>query len=116
MKSKPWKKTSPWQSALLATSGLAAIFVVTSSLWQAGYPQWGFLLVFGAIWALISISWSNVEYTEASGSLLADIVDHNFAHMHDRIQQLEQELEQLRSMAGELMGKHGSAAPEKRLP
>lgn len=91
------KKTTPWQSALLATCGLSAIFVATNALWQAGYPQWGFLLAFCAVWALISISWSNVDYTEESGLILADIVDHNLKHLHDRIHELEHEIGQLKS-------------------
>ena len=88
-------KPNPWQSALLATSGLSAIFVATSLLWQAGYPQWGFLLSFAAVWALLSISWSNVDFTEESGTLLADIVDHNFTQLHERVADLEAQLQNL---------------------
>ena len=109
MKNHASNKARPWQSALLATSGLAAMFVVTSFLWQAGYPQWGFLLAFGSVWALIAISWSNVDYTEVSSLLLADIVDHNFSHLQERIQQLEEELEQLRS-PGAAVGKLANTA------
>ena len=109
MKNHASGKARPWQSALLATSGLAAMFVVTSSLWQAGHPQWGFLLAFGSVWALIAISWSNVDYTEVSSLLLADIVDHNVSHLQERIQHLEEELEQLRS-PGSAVGKLANTA------
>lgn len=88
-------KANPWQNGLLATSALAAVFFSSTLLWQQGYPQWAFLLVFSATWALISISWSNVEYTEESGSILARIVDQNFNQVHERLEQLEAELEVL---------------------
>lgn len=107
---KNWKfsKTAPWQSALLATCGLSAMFVATSILWQSGYPQWGFLLAFAAVWAVISISWSNIDYTEESGSILAGIVDHNFRQLHERIEELEEELKTLR-MDEKNLSEHQSA-------
>ena len=90
------KKANPWQNGLLATSALAAVLFSSTLLWQQGHPEWAFLLAFSATWALISISWSNVEYTEKSGNILARIVDHNFDQVHERLEQLEKELEMLR--------------------
>jgi hypothetical protein len=90
------KKINPWQSGMLATCALAAIFFASSLLWQQGHPQWAFVLSFSVVWVLISISWSNVDYAETSGSILANIVDHNFDQVHDRLEQLEKEVEQLR--------------------
>lgn len=95
------KKINPWQNGLLATSALAAIFFASSLLWQQGHAQWAFVLAFSAIWILISISWSNIDYTEESGTILARIVDHNFDHVHERLEQLEKELEVLREKASE---------------
>jgi hypothetical protein len=91
------RKANPWQSGLLTTSGLAAVIFSASLLWQAGHAQWAFVLTFTAVWALISISWSNVDFAERSGTILARIVDHNFGQMHERLIELEQEVEALRS-------------------
>lgn len=99
------KKASPWKKGLLATSAMAATLFAASLLWQNGHPEWSFVLAFSAVWVLISISWSNVDYTEESGSLLASIVDHNFNQMHDRLEYLENELERLRAQAGEPLRK-----------
>lgn len=85
-----------WQNALLATSGLAALLFASIQLWQQGYPQWAFVLAFTATWALLTLSWSNVDYAENSGSMLARIMDHNFNQLHDRLVELENELERLR--------------------
>ena len=93
------RKTSTWQSALLATCGLAAVVFSATLLWQAGHPQWSFILTFTAVWALISISWSNVDFAERSGALLARIVDHNFDQVHERLLELEREVEVLRASA-----------------
>ena len=90
------KKMNVWQSGLLATSALAATFFASSQLWQQGQPQWGFLLAFVAVWFLISISWSSIDYSDRSGLVLARIVDHNFSQLHDRLEELEQELHHLR--------------------
>ena len=89
------KKTGPWQNGLLATSALAAALFASSMLWQQGHAQWAFLLAFLSVWVLLSISWSNVEHTEESGTVRARIVDHNFDRMHERIEYLESELERL---------------------
>lgn len=90
------RKFGPWQRSLLATSALSAAFVATSMLWQLGHPEWGFLLAFVAVWVTLSIAWSDVDFTEASGLLLAQIVDQNIEHLHDRIELLERELDALR--------------------
>lgn len=90
------KKFSPWQSGLLATSALSAVFVAASLLWQAQHQQWAFLLAFCAVWFLISVSWSNVDHTDKTGAILAHIMDDNFDHVHDRLEALETELESLK--------------------
>lgn len=91
------RKANPWHTGLLATSGLAATLFCASLLWQQGLPQWAFVLGFAAVWALISISWSNVDFAERSGTVLAGIVDHNFVQMHERLLELEREVEELRA-------------------
>lgn len=93
------RKPHPWQSALLATSGLAAMIFASLELWQQGLQHWAFLLAFAAVWSIIAISWSNVDFTERSGTMLARIVDHNFEQMHERIEELEKEVERLRADA-----------------
>ena len=90
------RKISPWQSGLLATSALSAVIFAASLLWQAQHQEWAFLLAFSAVWFLISVSWSNVDYTDKTGAILARIVDSNFNHVHERIETLEAELEELR--------------------
>jgi hypothetical protein len=95
MKGEMSKRDKTWQTALLATSGLAALLFAAGQVWAAGYPQWGFLLAFAGIWALITVSWSNVDYTEESGIILADIMDCNFKQLHERIGQLEAEIQGL---------------------
>ena len=95
------KKTNAWKSGLLATSGMAATFFAAKLLWLEGYPEWAFMLAFAAVWVLISISWSNIDYAEESGCILADIVDRNFDHVHERIERLENELHRLKAETGE---------------
>lgn len=90
------RKVSPWQSGLLATSAMSAVFFAATLLWQAQHQEWAFLLAFSAVWFLISISWSNIDYTDKTGAILARIVDSNFDHVHERLEALEQELETLR--------------------
>ena len=90
------RRMNAWQSALLATSALAATFFAASLVWQQGHPQWAFLLAFAAVWVLISISWASIDFSEKSGTLLARIVDHNFDGVHERLEYLENELERLR--------------------
>ena len=96
------KKMNAWQSGLLATSALAAVFFIASLLWQQGLPHWAFVLAFAVVWVLISISWANADYLDESGSILARIVDQNFDHMHERVHLLERELEELREKASEI--------------
>ena len=95
------KKANAWKSGLLATSGMAATFFAAKLLWLQGYPEWAFVLAFAAVWVLISISWSNIDYAEESGCILARIVDRNFEHVYERLEQLENELEQLKVRSDE---------------
>jgi len=95
MNSSVLKKKQPWLNALIATTGLSIFFVVAHYLWAAGLQEWAFILAFMAIWTVISISWSNVEFSEESGSILAKIMDHNFQDMSERIEELERELAEI---------------------
>ena len=84
----------PWRCGLVATTGLAAFLFVAARLWSEGLAEWAFVLAFVAIWILLSMLWSNDEYIEESNKVLAEIVDHNFDRMAERIQKLEQEVTQ----------------------
>ena len=96
---KVFNRKRPWRDALIATTGLSVFILASTMLWSSGRPEWAFALAFVAIWLLISISWSNIDFTEESGSILARIVDHNFQQMHERIEQLEQDLAAVRGSA-----------------
>ena len=85
-------KMQPWRNALIATTSLSVFLVISSLLWNSGYPQWAFILAFLAIWAVISVSWSNMRFTEESSSILAGIVDHNFRNLHEKVDLIEKEL------------------------
>lgn len=96
MKNGPILNTHhPWRNGLIATTGLSLFAVLATVLWSAGHPEWAFVLLFVAAWLLISMFWSNDEFNEESGSILARIVDQNFSQMHERLEQLEKELDQL---------------------
>ena len=96
---KVFNRKQPWRDALIATTGLSVFILASTLLWNSGHPEWAFALAFVAIWLLISISWSNIDFTEESGSILARIVDHNFHQMNERIEQLEQDLASVRGSA-----------------
>ena len=87
------KRTQTLRNALLATTSLAVVFVVSSILWTQGYPQWAFALGFVSVWAVIALSWSNADFNEESNVILANIVDHNFKQLHERIRELESQLD-----------------------
>jgi hypothetical protein len=97
---KVFNRKQPWRDALIATTGLSVFILASSLLWNSGHQEWAFALAFVAIWCLLSISWSNIDFAEESGSILARIVDHNFHQMNERIEQLEQELVTIRGLAG----------------
>ena len=90
------RRTGPWQRSLLATCALSAAFVAASLLWQSGHPQWAFVVAFLTTWITFSVAWSDVDYTEESGVVLAQIVDHNLERLHGRLEDLERQLEDLR--------------------
>ena len=96
---KVFNRKQPWRDALIATTGLSVFILASTLLWNSGHPEWAFALAFVAVWLLISISWSNIDFTEESGSILAGIVDHNFHQMNERIEQLEQDLASVRGSA-----------------
>jgi hypothetical protein len=94
------QRMRPWRNALMATTGLALFFIFSSSLWQAGYQEWAFLLFFLAVWVVISISWSNIRFAEESGTILAGIVDRNFENLQRKVEHLEAQLQELRTDFG----------------
>jgi hypothetical protein len=75
----------PWRDALIATTGLSVFVLAATLLWKSGHPEWAFALSFLSVWVLISISWSNIDFTEQSGTILAQIMDRNFDQMHGRV-------------------------------
>lgn len=83
---------------MIATTGLSVFSLAATLLWTSGYPEWAFALTFLSVWVLISISWSNIDFTEQSGTILARIMDKNFLQMHNRIEQLEEEIAQLKGL------------------
>ena len=91
-----------WRNALVATTGLSALAVLADGLWTAGFPEWAFALAFLGIWALISISWSSVDFNEESSLVLAEIVDSNFQDLYDRLEELEREVDILRNRNAQL--------------
>lgn len=97
---KIFKRKQPWRDALIATTGLSVFVLAASMLWSSGHHEWAFVLVFTAIWLLLSISWSNIDFTEKSGAILANVMDHNFHRMHEQIEKLETELAELKSRQG----------------
>ena len=95
---KVFRRKQPWRDALIATTGLSAFIVTSSILWKSGHHEWAFALAFVATWLLLFISWSNIDFAEESGSILAGIVDHNFDQMSARIEQLEQALASVKGL------------------
>lgn len=87
----------PWRDAFVASTGLSIFAFAASVLWSTGRHEWAFVLAFAAIWILLSISWSNIDFTEKSGTILASVMDHNFDKLHERIEQLEREIEEMRN-------------------
>jgi hypothetical protein len=87
----------PWQAGLIAATGLSLAGFYAQLLSQAGHTEWGFMLMFGAIWCLITLFWANDGFIEESGLLLAEAMDQNVENLHNRLVNLEEELLQLRS-------------------
>jgi len=86
------KLRNTWRNGLIIATGLSALVFISSLLWQGGHAEWGFVLVFGASWLLISLLLANDGFNEESGVILARILDDNVDHLLERIRQLEQEL------------------------
>jgi len=82
----------PWRRGLITTTGLTLILFVAVQLWNAGWAEWAFVATFFAVWALTSIMWSNDDYIEESGGILAGIMDQNFHQLHERLTEIEHEL------------------------
>lgn len=83
---------------MIATTGFSAIMFVASLLWNSGNPQWAFAAAFVGLWLLLSISWSNIDFTEKSGSILADVMDHNFDYIDQRVEELEKTITELKAL------------------
>jgi hypothetical protein len=86
------KLGKPWRIGLIIATGLNALAFAASLLWQAGQAEWGFALLFGTSWVLISLLISNDDFNEESDAILARIMDENVDHLRGRIEQLEQAL------------------------
>jgi len=84
----------------MASTALSVFVLVASRLWSSGHHEWAFVLLFAAIWLLLSISWSNVDFAEKSGVILASVMDRNFSQLHEEIERLEQELAEVRARLG----------------
>jgi hypothetical protein len=104
-----YKRKQPWRDALIATTGLSVFTLAATLLWNSGFPEWAFALSFVGVWLLISISWSNIDFTEQSGTILARIVDKNFLQMHERIEQLEDEITELKDLLADAEHRGGQA-------
>ena len=107
-----YKRKQAWRDALIATTGLSVFILAATLLWTSGYPEWAFALTFLSVWVLISISWSNIDFTEQSGTILARIMDKNFLQMHDRIEQLEEEIAQLKGLLSAAEREAASRQPQ----
>lgn len=92
-----FRPKQPWRDALITATGLSVFFLAASSLWSYGHHEWAFVLVFTATWLLLFISWSNIDFAEKSGAILASVMDHNFNRMHEEFERLEKELAEVRS-------------------
>jgi hypothetical protein len=111
---KVFRRKQPWRDALVATTGLSVFVLASSMLWNSGHQEWAFALTFVAIWLLLFISWSNIDFAEESGSILASIVDHNFDQMSERIDQLEQALATANDLARNLSSEAASSLEYSR--
>lgn len=104
------KIRNPWRDGLIIATGLSALAFTSSLLWQAGQAKWGFVLLFGAAWLVISLFLANDEFNEESGVILARVLDENVDHLLERILQLEQELA-TRDEVGAYRPKAAASAP-----
>jgi hypothetical protein len=111
---KVFRRKQPWRDALVATTSLSVFVLASSMLWNSGHQEWSFALAFVGIWLLLFISWSNIDFAEESGSILASIVDHNFDQMAERIDQLEQALATVKDLAGNLTSEAASSLEHRR--
>ncbi|MGH8034565.1 MAG: hypothetical protein ACREO9_05015 [Lysobacterales bacterium] len=82
----------PWSGSLLWSTVLSALVFAGSMVWHAGFPQWAFLLFFGALWVFLTLCLANDRFNEQSGLILARVLDENVDHLLDRIGQLERTL------------------------
>ena len=69
---------------------LSVLVFAGSMLWHAGFPQWGFVLFFGALWLFFTLCLANDRFNEESSLILAQVVDENADELLDRIRQLEE--------------------------
>jgi hypothetical protein len=87
-----WKARRSWRHGFFAATGLSLFAVLSSMLWEAGYPEWAFVLSFLVLWILLTLFWSNDDFNEESGLILAQIVDENLEDIHHRLQEIEEKV------------------------
>ena len=103
------KLRTPWRDGLIIATGLSALAFAASLLWQSGQAEWGFVLMFGTTWLLISLLLINDGFNEESGLMLARLLDHNVDHLLARVDHLEKALA-LRNEPEQLQPKRASSA------
>jgi len=91
----------PWQAGLIAATVLSLVSIFAFQLNQTGHSQWAFTLLFGTAWCMIALCWANDGFIEESGMMLAEAVDENIDLLQKRLQALERELQELRSLLAE---------------
>ena len=95
------RTTRIMRNALLATTALPITFVLASSLWSAGHPQWSFAITFCAVWGIITFSWSLNHINQESGMLLETVVERNFEQIYQHLAVLEEKFSLLEKAAVE---------------
>jgi hypothetical protein len=60
--------------------------------WQAGYPQWAFLVLFAVLWLFAGVCLANDRFNEESGLILARVLDENMDQVQERIHRLQEQL------------------------
>lgn len=94
-----------WRYGFIAATGLSLFAVITSVIWQAGFPEWAFVLSFLSLWILLSLFWSNDDFNEESGLILAEVMDNNFEDVHERLQEIEYMLKETQPQSRQSMQK-----------
>ena len=82
----------PWKGGLVLATLLSALTVLASLFWQAGYPQWAFLVLFAVLWLFAGVCLANDRFNEESGLILARVLDENMDQVQERIHRLQEQL------------------------